>query len=341
MRNIPSFHRRGFTLIELLVVIAIIAVLIALLLPAVQAAREAARRAQCTNNCKQLGLALHNYHDIHNCLPPGRIWKAGQFNCGYNFFQCQDTSWFVMMLPQFEQGPLSNAFNFDLGSGGPLLPLPLGFFANETVSATKISLFQCPSDRSQEFQIAPTYAGGALSRPIATKGNYVASWGNTQWDQTAITVGSTTANFLPSAFGHDGNINFARVTDGQSNTVFMAEILQGAKYDIRGVIWQSVPGGSHYMTRVTPNSSRDLLGGPVQGDFLNQTFFCVNEMGLPCVGGSGDRRAYAGARSKHPGGVNALYGDGSVRYVKNTINGPIWVSINSINSGEVVSADSY
>src|SRR4051812_22750896 len=118
--------RRGFTLIELLVVIAIIAVLIALLLPAVQAAREAARRAQCVNNCKQLGLALHNYHDVNNGLPPGRIWQAGLNGCGYNFFQCQDTSWFVLMLPQFEQQPLATAFNSSLGVGGPLAPCPSG-----------------------------------------------------------------------------------------------------------------------------------------------------------------------------------------------------------------------
>ena len=115
-----SGTRRAFTLIELLVVIAIIAVLIALLLPAVQAAREAARRAQCVNNLKQLGLAMHNYHDVNNGLPPGRIWQAGLNGCGYNFFQCQDTSWFVLMLPQFEQGNLANAFNYSLGAGGPL-----------------------------------------------------------------------------------------------------------------------------------------------------------------------------------------------------------------------------
>src|SRR3954466_7725000 len=145
--------RRGFTLIELLVVIAIIGVLIALLLPAVQAAREAARRAQCVNNSKQLGLALHNYHDVQGGLPPGRIWKNGLNGCGYNFFQGQDTTWFILMLPQFEQQPLANAFNYSLGVGGPLAPLPLGFFANSTVTATKVAVFQCPSDRAITFQI--------------------------------------------------------------------------------------------------------------------------------------------------------------------------------------------
>ncbi len=336
--------RRAFTLIELLVVIAIIAVLIALLLPAVQSAREAARRAQCVNNLKQLGLAMHNYHDVNNGLPPGRIWQAGLNNCGYNFFQCQDTSWFVLMLPQFEQTNLANAFNYSLGAGGPLAPLPLGFFANSTVSATKINTFQCPSDRSITFQINPVYVGGALSGPRASKGNYVVSWGNTQWDQGQITNSSNVAvPFMKSAFGHDGRISFASVTDGLSNTVFMAEILQGSEYDVRGVIWQSIAGGSHFMSRFTPNKTRDLYGIANRGDMLNQVFFCVNEpvLGLPCFGPVGDRAAFAGPRSHHPGGINTLMGDGSVRFTKDSVNGPTWVSLNSIQGGEVISADSY
>ncbi|MHC5541088.1 DUF1559 family PulG-like putative transporter [Singulisphaera rosea] len=335
--------RRAFTLIELLVVIAIIAVLIALLLPAVQAAREAARRIQCVNNCKQLGLAVHNYHSAQGSLPPGRIWKSGQFGCGYNFFQCQDTSWFVLMLPEFEQQPLANAFNYMLGVGGPLKPLPLGFFANSTVTATKMNVFQCPSDRSVTFQITPQYQGGVLSGPIASKGNYVASWGNTQWDQMAVTVNGVTYQNLPSAFGHSGQVSFASITDGLSTTAFMAEVLQGSQYDVRGVIWQSIAGGSHFMSRLTPNKPNDLYGTPVTGDALNQTIFCTNEpvLGLPCVGGIGDRAAYAGARSHHPGGVNVLFGDGSVRFVKDSINGPIWMALNSISAGEVISSDAY
>ncbi len=336
--------RRAFTLIELLVVIAIIAVLIALLLPAVQAAREAARRAQCVNNLKQLGLAMHNYHDVNNGLPPGRIWQNGLNGCGYNFFQCQDTSWFILMLPQFEQSTLANAFNYSLGVGGPLAPLPQGFFANSTVTATKLSVFQCPSDRSQSFQITPAYAGGVLSGPIASKGNYVVAWGNTQWDQTDI-VNSTgvPVPFLKSAFGHDGRISFATITDGLSNTIFMAEILQGAQYDIRGVVWQSIAGGSHFMSRFTPNKTRDFYGISNVGDALNQVIFCVSEpvLGLPCIGGIGDRRAFAGPRSHHPGGINTLMGDGSVRFMKDSVNNATWVGLNSIGGGEVISADSY
>ena len=114
--------RRAFTLIELLVVIAIIAVLIGLLLPAVQAAREAARRAQCINNLKQLGLAIHNYHDIHNILPPGRIWAPRPGRAATTSPRSspgrQNTTWFCLMLRLFEQGTLANAFNFTLGAEG-------------------------------------------------------------------------------------------------------------------------------------------------------------------------------------------------------------------------------
>src|SRR5450432_1768535 len=112
----PRSRRRGFTLIELLVVIAIIAVLIALLLPAVQAAREAARRAQCVNNMKQLGLAFHNYESSSGSLPPGRIWAPTTSSFPTIFDNCQNTPWFVLMLPQFEQQNQANAFNYSLGS---------------------------------------------------------------------------------------------------------------------------------------------------------------------------------------------------------------------------------
>src|SRR5262249_55541339 len=148
-KHMNTATRSGFTLIELLVVIAIIAVLIALLLPAVQAAREAARRAQCTNNCKQLGLAMHHYHHSPKTLDPGRHWLQQAGGCNVNFFAgCQSTPWFCMMLPQFEQQPLANAYNYDLGSEGPA---GAGYFANSTVVATKIRVFQCPSDREMTF----------------------------------------------------------------------------------------------------------------------------------------------------------------------------------------------
>ncbi len=147
-------RRGGFTLIELLVVIAIIAVLIALLLPAVQAAREAARRAQCTNNLKQLGLAVHNYESAHSMLPLGRVWAPLPGIPFPSFFMgAQNTTWFTQMLPQFEQQALYNAYNFSIGIEGP--PggdgMPVGFAINSTVYGTKLGAFQCPSDNDRDL----------------------------------------------------------------------------------------------------------------------------------------------------------------------------------------------
>ena len=336
--------RRGFTLIELLVVIAIIGVLIALLLPAVQAAREAARRAQCTNNMKQLGLAMHNYESANGSLPPGRIWRQGvPAGCGTQIFGgCQNTPWFVLMLPQFEQQSLANAFNFALGSEGPVTPLPIGMIANSTVAANKVAMFQCPSDEERTFRITPAYAGGALSSFIFTKGNYGASWGNTQWAQSSPP--GSTIQYIPSAFGHK-LVTFASVRDGLSNTAFMAEVVQGAEFDVRGVMWSTLPGGASYMSRFTPNQYQDYYNLESGGDRLNQVVFCVNEPRLPCMaannGNGSDSQAFAGARSRHPGGINTLFGDGSVHFIKDTINHPTWVALNTIKGGEVLSADQY
>ena len=338
-------QRRGFTLIELLVVIAIIAVLIALLLTAVQAAREAARRAQCINNLKQLGLATANYHDVNNVFPPGRIYDTTTGVFPEIFSGVQNTTWFCMMLPMFEQGALANAFNFTLGSEGVKTPFPQGFFANSTIARTKLTMFQCPSDRVNEFQINPGYAGGFLSGFNFTKGNYGVSWGNTNWAQ-GFDSGSTSlaSQFLQSAFGHDGKIGISRILDGSSNTVIISEVMQGSLLDIRGVMWSSIPGGGSFMTRFTPNGVTDYLNIKSGGDFLNNSpgLFCFPEpiLGLPCFPGASDRAAFAGARSRHPGGVNCAMGDGSVRFIKSTINGIAWRAVNTIAAGEVVSADS-
>ncbi|MDX2037213.1 MAG: DUF1559 domain-containing protein [Isosphaeraceae bacterium] len=338
-------HRSGFTLIELLVVIAIIAVLIALLLPAVQAAREAARRIQCTNNMKQLGLALHNYHDVNGAFPPGRIWR----NSGFPtiFSGEQNTTWFCLMLPMFEQGVLANAYNYSLGAEGPVLSLSNipALDANATVSGTKLAVFQCPSDRVNTFRLNPNYAGPKYSAApfIYTKGNYAVSWGNTGWGQGFR--GTFTTQYQQSAFGHKMDIKISNVTDGTSNTVFVGEVLQGAELDVRGMMWSSVPGGASFMTRFTPNAYKDYLNVRSDGDFLNNrpTLFCTPEpvLGLNCFPNASDSDAFAGARSRHPGGINVVLGDGSVRFIKNTINHPIWQALNTIASGEVLSADSY
>jgi prepilin-type processing-associated H-X9-DG protein len=250
------------------------------------------------------------------------------------------------MLPLFEQGTLANAFNYDLGSegvpGGGLNPF-LGMIANSTIGKTRLNVFQCPSDRVITFFINPQYGGPLFSTFPFSKGNYATSWGNTSWGQGFR--GALAANYLQSAFGHDMQISLARITDGTSNTVFLGEVLQGATYDVRGLMWSSVPGGASFMTRFTPNGYQDIYNLVNGGDWLNNkpTYFCTPEpvLGLPCFPSAGDSDAFAGARSHHPGGINCTMGDGSVRFIKSTIDRRIWVGLNTIASGEVISADSY
>jgi prepilin-type N-terminal cleavage/methylation domain-containing protein/prepilin-type processing-associated H-X9-DG protein len=374
-----SQRRRGFTLIELLVVIAIIAVLIALLLPAVQAAREAARRSQCTNNLKQLGLAIANYESSNTCIPSSDIWGinpnityCSAWGFGNN---CQNTPWFVMMLPYIEQGPLFNSFNSSIGTEGFQY---LGFIVNSTVTRTKIASFQCPSDASNTFSIAVLAALAGVNGPnwSLSKGNYAINWGNCDYGQ-ALTGGMFTANtalYLQSPFGISSSkngpalIRYASVTDGLSNTHFCSEILQGAFDDIRGLIWGDNPGAGSYMTRFTPNGYVDYVSliqpwatavGAFAGNNMdNLASFVGSSPGtspptpgtlcdsqpaqqLQCYNRGGEGNEFSGARSRHPGGVDCLFGDGSVHFIKNSISPLIWVQLGSISGGEVFGSDTY
>jgi prepilin-type N-terminal cleavage/methylation domain-containing protein/prepilin-type processing-associated H-X9-DG protein len=374
-----SQRRRGFTLIELLVVIAIIAVLIALLLPAVQAAREAARRAQCSNNLKQLGLALHNYESANNIFPSATIFNVNVPPCTSPGFGngCQNTPWFLLMLPFIEQGPLYNSFNANIGMEGVQIgPLPGGFIIQNTVYQTKIASFQCPSDNQSTYALS-----GIFQLPFsASKGNYGVNWGNLDYGQ-GILGGKFTAQpslWLQSPFGvsRSGNgpynCRIASVTDGTSNTVFVGEILQGATDDIRGVMWVDNAGAGSYMSRFTPNGYQDYVGvinpwATLIGKlpFTNyDTIACINcgtaagtspalaagvaslcdsqpGQGLGCNYTGSEGSEFSGARSRHPGGINALFGDGSVHFIKNSINALTWIQLGSINAGEVVSSDQY
>jgi prepilin-type N-terminal cleavage/methylation domain-containing protein/prepilin-type processing-associated H-X9-DG protein len=344
--HVADLHRSrrpaaGFTLIELLVVIAIIGVLVGLLLPAVQAAREAGRRVRCTNNIRQIGLAMHNYHSTHNCLPSGRIWDPRR--CGIDLWNgCQNTVWFELMLPYFEQETLANAFNFALGEG-PIPPIPpLGVQANATVHRTKIDLFQCPSDRDVRYSLdqakfpLPVHP----SMEQLTKGNYAVSWGNTQWNQGPIP--GTSVNYLQSAFGHFQRVDFAAIRDGTSTTVLLAEIVQGSEHDLRGLIWATHGGGGAFETRFAPNRFRDFYGLAHDADRIS-VVGCDSEPGegLPCVPTASNPETFAGARSRHPGGLNVLLGDGSVRFLKDAISHPIWIGLNTIRGNELIGADQY
>lgn len=351
--NGRKFARLGFTLIELLVVIAIIGVLVALLLPAIQQAREAARRTQCLNNLKQYGLALQAYHADTGCLPIGRI----TFNpYGSILSGDPDTSWFVLLLPWLEQTGFADAFNYDVGVVGAVnykVPfLIAGVNANYTVVQRNIALMNCPSDQPRPWHMNPAYGGGlgAILGPIAfTRCNYAVCWGNTNWGQipqlpnypdTSYPSGTV---WLKSAFGHQ-IVRLRDFADGTSKSMVMSEVIQGNKFDLRGLAWTPLPGGGMYMTRYTPNGTTDYIVGATNlasgfGDAMpnDAPLFCVSEPPLlPCYSCESDERSFAGARSRHIGGVHIALGDGSARFVSDSVAFPIWLALGTIDNGDTV-----
>jgi prepilin-type N-terminal cleavage/methylation domain-containing protein/prepilin-type processing-associated H-X9-DG protein len=346
-------RRAAFTLIELLVVIAIIGVLIALLLPAVQAAREAARRSQCVNNMKQIGLAMHNYQSAQGLFPPGRINShiTNRGNCWGLYAQ---------MLPQLEQQSLFNACNFNLAPDTDPTSTPAA--ANVTVSVTFINALLCPSDS------APTL--------ILISNGYYASHNYNMNTGSAYSVVQFPASPLVDVpngvFFENSNVSAAAITDGLSGTVAISETIRsinGATFatmplDVfvitgnnsttgppitsdadylsmclvsspagfqatRGIRWHyGAPGHSMYNHRRAPNDLRvDCRGGLPHS---NRTDPIWNWLSLNVA-----------ARSKHPGGVNSLFCDGHVQFIKNTVNLLTWQGLGSRNGGEVVSADAY
>lgn len=293
-------RRSGFTLIELLVVIAIIAVLIALLLPAVQQAREAARRSQCKNNMKQLGLALHNYHDTFGTLQPGTFLFANAL---------PGTTWFPPMLPYLDQATLYNSFTTSQREG------PGKWLDNTTLVLTKLSVISCPSDPADSN---PT--GG-----VGQRSNYAASAG-TQFlgYQDADTTNRN------GVFYRYSTTKIRDMTDGVSNTICFGEIALGGASDERGIVWWN-PWGmwSHFNTRYTPNSSL--------GDCVYST--CVaTTRGLcqPSTCSASHPNWQLTARSYHVGGAHFVLGDGAVRFISDSISLGTYQALSTRATGETV-----
>jgi len=353
-------RRPAFTLIELLVVISIIAVLIALLLPAVQSAREAARRAQCSNNMKQIGLALHNYMTAINTLPPGRFNShiAGMGNVWGGYSQ---------ILPQLDQQVIFNSFNFNLA---PEFEANLtSAAANLTGAGTFINSLLCPTDAAPAVLI--TVAGENYASH-----NYDLNVGSNYPLQEAYPA-SVVSPFgaLPNGvFFENRGVRPAEFIDGMSNTVAAAETIrsnQNSTYATdptrvflvtgnntssgppltsdadyanfclslapnttqfqatKGVRWHyGAPGHSMYNHRRGPNDPNpDCRGGLPHSNKSDPewSFLSLNVT----------------TRSNHPGGVQALMADGHVQFIKNSINLATWQALGSRNGGEVISADAY
>ncbi len=377
-RLIQSLDRRGFTLIELLVVIAIIAVLISLLLPAVQSAREAARRAQCTNNLKQLGLALANYENTNGSFPMGFSWQwcdAGSPCAGSvgNAFGVM-----VALLPYYEQGPLFNAYNCSITNWGDI---------NSTVDGTGLGTLWCPSDGSIQGYRAifgPGTNNNNLPLPVCFS-NYRGNWG--YWAgrvsgrdnagtataaQRQAVISQFNGVFATDGYGAAGGpalgfpgvsrapVKLASVTDGTSNTVAFSEIAHGLLSTTDGATpAQTSFENWNWWASGTPGDTSYFHFWPINPWKTMANLMQVDEAG-----------AYAEAASSfHPGGVNTAMVDGSVRFIKDTIDTwtidptsgwpqgvtrnvsvwqlglgakvGIWQALGSVNGGEIASADAY
>ncbi len=317
-------RRSAFTLIELLVVIAIIAVLIALLLPAVQAAREAARRSQCANNLKQVGLALHNYLAAQEVFPPGLLSRKDPTtgdNTGPGW------GWASMILAQLEQSNVFSAINFALSIEVP---------ANQTARLTKINTFICPSDASFQPQftvVDASTSNTALGTPICdvASSDYVGCFGKS--DPSSLYPYSPTDN-PPGRDNAEGllfrnrSIRLAEITDGTSQTLAAGEKSQNlARATWTGAITNAaVP--------ITELQAEDGLS-PEGGDAL-----VVAHTGE--LDGPNSRPAHADQFwSRHPGGAQFVFADGSVRFIKEKRPLAIFQALATRQGGEVVSADSY
>jgi prepilin-type N-terminal cleavage/methylation domain-containing protein/prepilin-type processing-associated H-X9-DG protein len=347
-------NRRGFTLIELLVVIAIIAVLISLLLPAVQSAREAARRAQCVNNLKQIGLAMHNYESSYSAFP------QGMRGCCWG-------SWLIPVLPYVEQSAMYNAWNAmgnNTGAAGTVDgPLRYAGICNITVTAARVNAYMCPSDPNNILTTGIGQTIGTL-RFNVTSQNYVVNFGNITMQQGSV-VGNTfqaqftdpvtnrVIPFMGAPFGDagaprpdiaagggqgatNGVVQIGSITDGLSNTMMVSETLvgqSGASLDLRGFSHWAY--AANYSGLRTPNS-RD-------NDWMQSAGYCnwpAIRSNPPCQGGPGGLVIIA-ARSKHPGGVNVTFCDGSVKFIKDSVNIATYNALSSSKGGEVISADAY
>jgi prepilin-type N-terminal cleavage/methylation domain-containing protein/prepilin-type processing-associated H-X9-DG protein len=323
-----SVRRKGFTLVELLVVIAIIGILIALMLPAVQAARESARRTQCRNNFKQIGLALHNYHDTHGSFPPGYLSVVG--TNGPDDDRGPGWGWAAMVLPYMEQTNVRNQIRFDRDITDPI---------NATARTTALPVFRCPSDiGTPTFPINVRGDAAPYTTPLTDAGgnpvvvatsNYVGVFGQPEisFDPGYLVPNPDRTAAYRGMFYRNAVVRMAEVIDGTSNTLFAGERSANLAY----ATWTGAVRGG----QVPPRNPNPYGYSPEGASVLI----------LGHTGTAADAPAHTPNSqvnhvddfwSMHPQGVNFLFVDGSVRNFSETISPLIWYAAATKAGGEAV-----
>jgi prepilin-type N-terminal cleavage/methylation domain-containing protein/prepilin-type processing-associated H-X9-DG protein len=314
---VVSKLKRGFTLIELLVVIAIIAILVSLLLPAVQQAREAARRTQCKNNLKQIGLALHNYHDTTDCFPPGTL------------FGDDDYGWGAFILPQLEQGNLYAQLDFNVDHGSIMTPsdpeVKRSLILKPGINDAVLPVYLCPSN-SMTLVRSPIRPGGANESPTTMASRTVGGFGRSDYKGCLGSGGGSITGMFGKIKNTRTPTKMRDILDGTSNTFAVGEGYTKFARAINGPthpnvvdfpVWIGTNSQHQNVVAETGMSQIPNGGSQLPDTVLNQFDDCF--------------------ASQHTGGVQFLFADGSVRFVSDNIDMATYRNLGDKADGNVVS----